>query len=51
MTILVIFCYFQGLETCLKSKEEMSNFNLLSTKSKFQDKFSKFTGLEDLTHY
>ena len=27
MTILVIFCYFQGLRTYLESKEKTSNFN------------------------
>ena len=27
MAILVIFCYFQGLGTCLESKEETTNFN------------------------
>ena len=26
MTILVSFCYFQGLGTCLESKEGKSNF-------------------------
>ena len=27
MTILVIFCYFQGLGTCLESKQETLNFD------------------------
>ena len=27
MTNLVMFCYLPGIETCLESKEQTSNFN------------------------
>ena len=54
MTILAIFCYFQGLRTCSESKEEISNFNkyiysvynfhwLKFEEAIFQLRFLKFT--------
>ena len=54
MTILVIFCYFQGLGTCLESKQETLNFDkmLLCFEYNFhEEKFENYISSSVLKIY